>query len=119
MATKIERTLVKADPGWSIALYFCDARRGERLVLHTVTAWAVIREETQHTRLPFNYATHDVEPIVIGGPVSEIDVPWALKRPDGLFQFLDGNACTEDQMMTVLREEEARQYAEFVRANRR
>jgi hypothetical protein len=100
-----------------VALYFSDARGADWLVLHSIIAWAVTREETQHARLPLSYATHDVEPIVIGGPTSEIDAPWCLKRPDGLFQFLDGNACTEEVMMATLREEEARQYVEFVRAS--
>jgi hypothetical protein len=116
----VERTYVKVDPGWSVAIY-----DGEKLCFEPVIAWEIERHggtrDVSYSKGGRKYRQEwsdvHVDPITIDGSMIDVN-DWAVKRPDGTFtMFSAGDFATEEEVTAYLRAE--RQQREEAGAKRR
>jgi hypothetical protein len=89
-------TVVPAQPGWFLATYVeggCDKTSGEMyddgIVYDDIIAWEIVRDERQHPQAyGETYVVHDIMPLTVNGPADADSNDWAIKRPNGSFDFV-------------------------------
>ena len=86
MKSEIVRTVITAQPGWYVAI-FCEGGEydgkswEDSFYLQPILAWEILRD-----RQDASYATW---PITLTGSMEkETNNQWAVKTPDGVFEFV-------------------------------
>jgi hypothetical protein len=112
MTTKVERTIIKADPGWYVAIYQGDEYSD--FLREPIIAWLIAAEESDHSDLHINFTRYRADPLILRGNAKDhLDgiAVWAIQRPDGLFEFADGLGYRDEQdMFRWCGEEHRRQF---------
>jgi hypothetical protein len=92
----IERTVIKADPGWFVAVFVKEGEhQGETwdayFALDPIIAWEIERREGEYHPSAKQFGepciSHEVTPITIEGNTRHCTNDWAIKRPDGRFDI--------------------------------
>lgn len=93
----ITRSVIPAEPGWSLVTLARDEDDGRKLAFTPVIAWAI---ESFAPPVKWEEPDFHVFPIVSqGGPLPEV---WALRTPVGFFEDAEGIELLESEVIDKL-----------------
>ena len=109
-----ERSVVKADPGWAVAIYIKPGKHYEGHVSYDpIIAWAITYEEGPHDphlspkafRARKRWHHRSVEPITYEhGDLTHYGGFWGVKRPDGTIFAADVYCKDEADFIEVAKQ---------------
>jgi hypothetical protein len=105
------RTIIAAAPGWYVAVFMpgCHSNADESdnwddyLALQPIVAWEIERyQQRDHTRW-HQHVSHEVMPLTTMGNMNHVP-NWAIKSPDGKFDFAGDIFDNEAEVIQELKE---------------
>jgi hypothetical protein len=87
---KTTSTIIKADPGWFVALLVEAGRGFWEFEYFPILAWDI--ERTEHLRSDGELSVgHHTMPLILSeGNLESVANAWCIKRPDGMFEKVSG-----------------------------
>jgi hypothetical protein len=96
----VTRTTVPAQPGWFVAILLDDEDHPPAFAYDPIVAWEIERIEQDYhpsaRRAGERSVHHHVIPLTVDGNMETHANKWAIKRPDGMFEFLHETTCDSE-----------------------
>ena len=107
MESNTTRTIVPALAGWYVALFIeGDKASGDHFALDSIIAWEIEREDRPYRasagRPGERCVSHYPMPITLEGNTNNMANQWAIKTPDGKFEFVGDQTCDNESAAVAL-----------------